>query len=80
MQPSSDQMSLFEEPPLPRPGACEFEARCISVGAKPKSECVFVGTVIWTNCREWERCIWDGWWQRGSRVGSQDASGGGDEE
>lgn len=56
------QLSLdFGEPPMPTPGACEFEQKTFNT----KSCCLFRGREIWTNCREWEHCIWDGWHQHG---------------
>lgn len=56
------QLSLdFGEPPMPTPGECEFEQKTFNT----KSCCLFRGREIWTNCREWEHCIWDGWHQHG---------------
>lgn len=58
-----DQLSLdFGEPPIPTPGACEFERKTFSA----KSCCLFRGREIWTNCRECGHCIWDGWHQHGA--------------
>lgn len=51
----------FGEPPMPTPGACEFELKTLNL----KSCCLFRGRQIWTNCRERGRCIWDGWHQFG---------------
>lgn len=57
------QLSLdFREPPMPQPGACEFEESTY----KTKSRCVFHGHLVFTNCREVGHCVWDGWHQQGA--------------
>ena len=79
MSMRSDQLSLFEEPPMPEPDACEYERRIISYGAKPKSLCVFRGVPIWTNCRECGHCVWEGWHLCGVSKGLSMDEGGEDE-
>lgn len=67
----SDQLTLdlFDEPPLPTPGECPFERYLLECGQKLKSKCGFRGTIIWTNCRDVGRCLWDGWHQQGTSDG-----------
>ena len=80
MSSSCDQLSLFEEPPLPDPGACEYENGFFNAtGNKPKSRCMFRGVLIWTNCRECGHCVWEGWHLRGMSKGLVMDEGGEDE-
>ena len=65
MKRNSAQEALpldFCEPPMPDPEACEFERS----RWKGKTCCMFRGSEIWTNCREFGRCVWDGWHQQGA--------------
>lgn len=65
MKRNSAQEALpldFGEPPMPQPGACEFEESTY----KTKSRCVFCGHLVFTNCREVGHCVWDGWHQQGA--------------
>ena len=52
----------FGEPPMPDPEACDFERKRLA----SKTCCTFAGRNVWTNCREVEHCIWDGWHQQGA--------------
>lgn len=62
MSSACDQPSLFDEPPMPEPCACEFERGVFAATeSKPKSRCMFRGVLIWTNCRECGHCVWEGW-------------------
>lgn len=63
---SDAQEALFdlEEPEMPRPGCCEFEAVTVALGSQLKSRCLFRGRPVYTNCREVGHCVWDGWYQR----------------
>jgi len=80
MQPKSDQLSLFDEPPMPEPGACGFERGIFAAtDSKPKSKCMFRGVLIYTNCRECGHCVWEGWHLHGVSKGLVTDEGG-DEE
>lgn len=70
MSSGCDQPSLFDEPPMPEPGVCEYERGVFAATeSKPKSRCMFRGVLIWTNCRECGRCVWEGWHLRGASKG-----------
>lgn len=58
---TNEQLSLFEEPSLPTPNGCSFEAYLLELGEGMKSKCIFRGSEVWTNCREVGHCIWSGW-------------------
>lgn len=81
MSSSCDQLSLFEESPMPEPGACEYERGVFAATeSKPKSRCVFRGVLIWTNCRECGHCVWEGLHLRGVSSGLAVDDGGGEDE
>lgn len=42
------------------PGECPYELKTIRVG-KQKTCCSLKGGEIWTECREWGKCNWDGY-------------------
>lgn len=57
-EPQYWQPSLFDMT-FPTPGQCRYERRWITFGSKPKSECEYRDGIVWTNCREINRCIWN---------------------
>lgn len=80
MPATSNQPSLFDDPPMPEPYRCDYECGVLDEGgAKPKSKCTFRGSAVWTNCRECGHCLWDGWWQRGTCDGLSIDDGGEEE-
>ena len=47
---------------MPEPESCEFA----KLRWKGKTCCTFRSYEIWTNCREFGRCVWGGWHQQGA--------------
>lgn len=71
--PSQETLELdFGDPPMPDPESCSYERK----RWHGKTLCSFRGREIWTNCREWGKCVWKGWWQLGSSDGLPEPADG----